>query len=428
MDPPSAKSPVATYATVWDSRPHYKNVLFQVCGFILLMEVSERLSYYGINQGLKNFMKTVLGWSGVSSNSIKSTWTSICYLSPLLGAYLADERWGRFKTIGVFGTLYLIGDILLTIASHPHVLNWVEISPGHFDRDGANTKPAEGLFIFGLFVCIGIGTGAIKSNVITLGADQFNPDDEREVAQKVTFFSYFYWCVNLGSAFSYGYLATLCVEGSGSITKDYGYFATFLICACVMGIALLFFFFGSSRYIKIPPNSNAMSKLIRVLVQSAPFSRSSISACCGFITLLLSFLLNLIAVFLEDGTAVRKGMTYCAGAMALLGCVLWVLAGFFNENMNAAKRSNGGPVDDQSLDEAKMVVRVLPFAAFMVMWECVYDQTDANFQSISQQTDLRFGNDWDATQLSGAVLGVFDPIAIIFCIPFLDSVAYPLYK
>ena len=31
------------------------------------------------------------------------------YVMPLLGAYLADSFWGRFKTILVFSTIYLVG-------------------------------------------------------------------------------------------------------------------------------------------------------------------------------------------------------------------------------------------------------------------------------------------------------------------------------
>ncbi|OQR85074.1 Proton-dependent Oligopeptide Transporter (POT) Family [Achlya hypogyna] len=418
------------YATLWDSRPvKYSSVLFQVCGFILMMELAERLSYYGINQGLRNFMKAVLGWTGVSANSIKSTWTSLCYLTPLLGAYLADERWGRFKTIAIFGTLYFIGDVLITIASHPDVLGWKETNvTGVFDRDGANTKAAEGLFVFGLFACIGVGTGAIKCNVITLGADQFDPNDPKEAAQKVTFFSYFYWCINFGAAFSYGYLATLCVKGSASISKDYGYFATFLICACVMGLALLMLFIGHKRYVKFPPSSDAMSKLVRVLSSAASQSISARGACAGFVALIMSFVLNLIAVFLKDGSPERKGMTYFAGVMAVIGCVLWVLAGMNFKNMSKASVAEGGRIDNRSIEEIKMVVRVLPFAAFNVMWQCVYDQIDANFQVIAQQTDLRFGNERDSTQLSGAVLGIFDPVAIVILIPLLDAVIYPAYK
>jgi len=277
---------------------------------------------------------------------------------------LADEKWGRFKTIAIFGTLYLVGDFLLAIAAHPKVLGWTETEKaGVFARSTENVGTSTGLFLVGLFICLGIGTGAIKSNVITLGADQFNPNDAREESQKVTFFSYFYWCINFGAAFAYGYLATLCVKGSASISQDYGYFACFMICACVMAVAILMFFAGSSRYIKMPPNSDAMSKLVRVLVRGSRHSPTARYVCVGFGLLIASFVVNFIAVFLKKGSDERLFMSYFAGILAFIGCVCWVIFGMNYEGMNKAKASQGGSLDDASVDEIKMVVRVLPFAA-----------------------------------------------------------------
>ncbi|ETP39621.1 hypothetical protein F442_12922, partial [Phytophthora nicotianae P10297] len=70
--------PYETTQTVWEARPRkYKSILLEVCLFILMTELAERLSYYGINQGLKNFMQKI-GWSLVSASALKSTWTSIC--------------------------------------------------------------------------------------------------------------------------------------------------------------------------------------------------------------------------------------------------------------------------------------------------------------------------------------------------------------
>ncbi len=31
-----------------------------------------------------------------------------CYLTPILGAWLADSRWGRFKCILVFSVIYFV--------------------------------------------------------------------------------------------------------------------------------------------------------------------------------------------------------------------------------------------------------------------------------------------------------------------------------
>ncbi|RHZ03235.1 hypothetical protein DYB31_003530 [Aphanomyces astaci] len=411
----------ASPPSVWDQRPtKYKSVLWSVCGYVLLMELAERLSYYGINQGLKNFMQMKLGWSAVSANSLKSTWTSLVYMSPLMGAYIADEKWGRYPTITTFGMLYLVGDGLLAVAAHPSVL--------------AHRDVAEGIFIFGLFGCIGLGTGAIKSNVITLGADQFNPTDASETHQKATFFSYFYWCINFGAAFAYGYLASLSVNGSSIIPVDLGYFACFAICTCVMALALLCLRLGRARYIQMPPSSDAMSQLVRVLWQRRTRNVAASRIVWGFGLFLLSFVLNIVAAVSVSGRVV---LSLLAGGASSVAIVCWVVYGqrqigdddddnVTHDNVivdNVSAKTSSSAREDT--DAVQKVVRILPFAAFTIVWGCVSDQIDANFQSITQQCDLRLTA---TTQVPGAMLGIFDPLAIIVLIPVLESGVYPLYE
>ncbi|KAF1777307.1 Major facilitator superfamily domain [Phytophthora cactorum] len=401
-------SPAVPYEfvqTMWEARPRkYKSVLFQVCSFILMMELAERLSYYGINQGLKNFMQKI-GWSLVSASALKSTWTSICYLTPLFGAYLADERWGRFRTILTFGIWYCIGDLLVAIAAYPTIMN--------------NSAVVNPIFIIGLFVGIGIGTGAIKSNVITLGADQFDPHDPSELHQKETYFSYFYFCINLGSGVSYGYLSVLCVDGSAQIPAEYGYFATYMICAVVMMFAIVMLCIGYPRYVFMPPNDRSISMMCRLGWANAHQTRD------GFI--LVSATFCFLTALIVNGN-VGNILSYVSAVLVLAGIVGWVYAGQDQSFLNVSKSSMGGTFDDERVEGYKKLVRVLPYAAFTIIWNCAYDQTDANFQSITQQCDLRLDtSDPDSKQIPGAMLGVFDPIVIVICIPILDSVVYPMY-
>jgi peptide/histidine transporter 3/4 len=96
--------------------------------------------------------------------------------------------------------------------------------------------------------------------------------------------------------------------------------------------------------------------------------------------------------------------------------------------LNASKMSHGGNVDDNRVDGYKRLVRVFPFAAFMVIWQCAFAQTDINFQSITQQCDLRLDtSDPDSNQVPAAMLGVLEPIVVVLCIPILDSIVYPFY-
>lgn len=65
------------------------------------------------------------------------------------------------------------------------------------------------VFLVGLFLFVGLGSGGIKANVITLGGDQFDVIKPEEEVQQDSFFNYFYWVINLGALVSYGYLAQL---------------------------------------------------------------------------------------------------------------------------------------------------------------------------------------------------------------------------
>jgi len=63
-----------------------------------------------------------------------------CYVTPLLGAYLADSHWGRYKTILVFSTIYLCGCILLTATS-----GLPGLTPGEAEQTGSRVLHVGGL-------------------------------------------------------------------------------------------------------------------------------------------------------------------------------------------------------------------------------------------------------------------------------------------
>ena len=44
------------------------------------------------------------------------------YLTPLLGAYLADQYFGRYKTVQLANIICLVGHILLVICAIPGVI------------------------------------------------------------------------------------------------------------------------------------------------------------------------------------------------------------------------------------------------------------------------------------------------------------------
>jgi len=70
-----------------------------VDGFIIITEFCERLAYYGFAGSLVLFFQTQLGFSNAVADVQYSYWAGACYVTPLLGGYIADTYLGRYKAI-----------------------------------------------------------------------------------------------------------------------------------------------------------------------------------------------------------------------------------------------------------------------------------------------------------------------------------------
>lgn len=110
-----------------------------------------------------------LGKSNSEATSLNAAFSILCYLSPILGGWLADAYIGRYKTILLFASIYCIGVFLAAGAAWPS-----------FDN--------EGLYLFAVFGLVALGTGGIKPNISNFGADQF--DITKPVCYH--FFAFFY--------------------------------------------------------------------------------------------------------------------------------------------------------------------------------------------------------------------------------------------
>ena len=49
--------------------------------------------------------------------SLTSLFSSLVYVTPVLGAYMADTHWGRYKTILFFCLWYLLGLLCTTVTT-----------------------------------------------------------------------------------------------------------------------------------------------------------------------------------------------------------------------------------------------------------------------------------------------------------------------
>ncbi|XP_072253772.1 solute carrier family 15 member 1 [Leuresthes tenuis] len=194
------------------------------------------------------YFKYFLRWDDDLATSIYHTFVALCYLTPILGAIVADSWLGKFKTIIYLSIVYAIGQVVMAVSAIHDITDT--------DRDGTpnNMTFHVALSMVGLLL-IALGTGGIKPCVAAFGGDQFGDHQEN---QRRTFFSVFYLCINGGSLLSTIITPILRAQDCGIYSKQKCYSLAFGVPAALMVIALVVFIMGSGMYYKAKPQGNIM--------------------------------------------------------------------------------------------------------------------------------------------------------------------------
>uniref|UniRef100_A0A8C5HFK4 Solute carrier family 15 member 1-like n=1 Tax=Gouania willdenowi TaxID=441366 RepID=A0A8C5HFK4_GOUWI len=233
--------------------------LASVCGFpisiffIVVNEFCERFSYYGMRAVLVLYFKYFLGWDDDLSTTIYHTFVALCYLTPILGAIVADSWLGKFKTIVYLSIVYALGQVVLAVSAIH------DITDTNKDGNPDNMTFHVALSMVGLLL-IALGTGGIKPCVAAFGGDQFEDHQEK---QRGTFFSIFYLSINAGSLLSTVITPILRAQECGIHTQRECYPLAFGVPAALMVVALIVFIIGSGMYNKTAPQGNIMVKVCK---------------------------------------------------------------------------------------------------------------------------------------------------------------------
>jgi peptide/histidine transporter 3/4 len=116
---------------------------------------------------------------------------------------------------------------------------------------------------------VALGTGGIKPNVSTLGADQFDERYSKDRREKESFFNWFYWSINLGALIAYSLVAYICQFGiTGLGGKQWGFFVGYSIPSITMALAILTFVAGSRRYKILKPSGSVMDIAFKICAQA----------------------------------------------------------------------------------------------------------------------------------------------------------------
>ncbi|NXJ15867.1 S15A1 protein, partial [Odontophorus gujanensis] len=332
--------------------------------FIVINEFCERFSYYGMRAVLVLYFKYFLRWDDNFSTAIYHTFVALCYLTPILGALIADSWLGKFKTIVSLSIVYTIGQAVMAVSS----IN--DMTDQNRDGNPDNIAVHVGLSMTGL-ILIAIGTGGIKPCVSAFGGDQFEDHQEK---QRRRFFSFFYLAINAGSLISTVITPILRAQECGIHSKQQCYPLAFGVPAALMAVSLIVFLAGSGMYKKVQPQGNIMVQVCK---------------CIGF--------------------AIKNRFRHRSREYPKREHWLdWASEKY----------------DKRLIAQTKMVLKVLFLYIPLPMFWALFDQQGSRWTLQATTMDGNFG----ALQIQPDQMQTVNPILIVIMVPVVDAVIYPLIQ
>jgi POT family proton-dependent oligopeptide transporter len=147
-------------------------------------EMWERFSYYGMRALLILYLVKFWLFSDGQSNLIYGAYTSLVYITPVLGGYIADRWLGQRKAV-------LFGGIVLAVG---HLFMAYEGLQGVTDPATKQGDPAINVFWLALALII-VGSGFLKANISVIVGQLYKMTDTRRDAA----YTIFYMGVNTGA-------------------------------------------------------------------------------------------------------------------------------------------------------------------------------------------------------------------------------------
>ncbi|HSD08580.1 peptide MFS transporter [Flavobacterium sp.] len=346
-------------------------------------EMWERFNFYGMRTLLTLFLVNSLLMKEEDASLIYGGFLGLCYLTPMLGGFIADRFFGNRNCIMLGGLMMAIGQLLLFTSASVF---------------GENIGLATTIMYAGLGVII-FGNGFFKPNISSMVGSLY---PKQEKSKLDTAFTIFYMGINIG-AFLGQFICPLVGDVKTDGIRDIHAFKWgFLAAGIAMIIGTVLFYFLKDKYVISPegkplgglPSKNESSDYEEGEAQSAVFSRKSlIVSLIAFVGLFLLFHYSV------DGTNVVKTIIYpiiYACGITLAGLIL----------------------SDSSLTKVEKdriwVIYIISF--FIIFFWAAFEQAGSSLTFIADnQTDRNFFG-W---QMPASMVQIFNGMFVVaLAVPF----------
>ncbi|XP_030078089.1 solute carrier family 15 member 3 [Microcaecilia unicolor] len=237
------------------------------CAAILLVEILERIAFFGIVSNLVLYLNSnIFNWGGPQASQASLLFLGASYLLSPLGGWLADAYLGRYWTILFSFLLYMTASSVLPATASDELRPLLCGKLQEFNLLGNSCTKAEvceqptpycAPAMYSGLILLALGISSVRANVTSFGADQVT-DCGREATRQ--FFNWFYWCINIG-----GIISLLVVA---FIQQNVDYLIGYAIPSICVVLALFVFLLATPSFIIKPAHGSQISAMIKTSLQT----------------------------------------------------------------------------------------------------------------------------------------------------------------
>ena len=395
--------------------------------YIVGNEACERFSFYGMRSILAIYMVDMLLMSESAATEVIHLFIAGIYILPLLGAWIADQFVGRYRTILYVSLLYCVGHGVLATADLTESL-----------------EMRQWILFAGLFI-IALGAGGIKPCVSSFVGDQVD-ESEKEVMTRI--YAAFYWSINLGSFFSFIVIPW--------IRQSYGYSWAFGVPGIFMALATLIFWCGRKSYRHRQPSQPKFlpTLLCRIFCGAAKacerFSGPAVAQATSTAVKIAAFIvvapiIIMLGVWAMNGgstLATLSGAQETGASLCGMGCLLLYVAAITMAGLKLAatfrvqnffgtvgcmlyedKKTVAALYPEEQLKAARNMLRVLVVFLLIIPFWSLFDQTASSWVLQGKKmTPLQItpGYAFGAEEMQS-----INPVFVMILIPTVTLLVYP---
>ncbi|MEZ4786579.1 MAG: peptide MFS transporter [Flavobacterium haoranii] len=356
-------------------------------------EMWERFNFYGMRALLTLFMVNALMVKEGQASIIYGGFLALCYLTPLLGGFIADRFLGNRYCIIMGGILMALGQLLLFFSA--------SVFDTNIGMSNTLLWTALGIIIF--------GNGFFKPNISSMVGSLY-PKQEKDKLDSA--FTIFYMGINVGAflgQFICPFLGDVKVDG---VRDLFAFKWGFLAASLAMIIGTITFILLKNKYVVTPegkpigglPKHNDTSDLEDGEAGSAKFSKTSLIVS-GIIFVVLFFVFQ----YMHIG---KIGFSGLEASKAIEGIIYPII---YASGISLAALI----ISDSALTKVErdriLVIYIISF--FVIFFWAAFEQAGSSLTFIADnQTDRKFIFDWE---MPASMVQIFNGLfVVLLAVPF----------